>query len=347
MRIGYVPISPSLAAPGDRRRFVNFANSRGIAFEIADPSQDYDIVVLSSLADISVWSRYNRGKVVYDLIDSYLAIPRTDIKGCLRGLAKFVTRQNRYLRLDYWRAIQDMCRRADAVVCSTEEQRHQISVYCSNVHIILDSHKMDVTMCKERYALAYPIRIVWEGLPQTLSSLKLLRPVLSELGKRYPLELHLVTDSTSYRYLGRYGKLHSKAQAQRLLPSVNIFLHQWTEDTFSQVISSCDFGVIPLSLDDRFAAGKPENKLLLLWRIGIPVVVSATPAYSRAMQRAGLSFACKDNSQWLNSLEHLISKEEARIDAASRGKAYADTHFSDDKLLACWDKVIASLGYSI
>ena len=83
-RIGYVPYSSSLAMPGDRRRFVAYARARNLPFELARPKERYDIVVLSELADISVWCDYPYGKIVYDLIDSYLAIPRTDWKQMLQ-----------------------------------------------------------------------------------------------------------------------------------------------------------------------------------------------------------------------------------------------------------------------
>jgi hypothetical protein len=45
-------------------------------------------VVLSELADISIWAKYRHGKIVYDCIDSYFVIPRTDVKQMLRGVAR-------------------------------------------------------------------------------------------------------------------------------------------------------------------------------------------------------------------------------------------------------------------
>jgi hypothetical protein len=170
VRIGYVPYSSPLTMPGDRRRFVNYASRRGVPIEIADPAQNYDVVVLSERADISVWCDYGNGKIVYDLIDSYLAIPRSSITGRLRGLAKFLSGQSRHLRLDYWKAVERMCRRSDAVVCTTLEQKRDISPFCDNVHVILDSHSMVAHGKKEDYGAAQPFRIVWEGLPHTLSS---------------------------------------------------------------------------------------------------------------------------------------------------------------------------------
>ena len=90
LRIGYVPVSANLQGPGDRRRFVYYARSRNLQFEIADPDKSYDVVVVTQMADLSVWSRYYRGKIIYDAIDSYLVIPKTNVKGILRGPAKYL-----------------------------------------------------------------------------------------------------------------------------------------------------------------------------------------------------------------------------------------------------------------
>ena len=102
-RIGYVPYSRDLSHPADRRRFCHYAKKRGLVFDIANPREHYDVVVVSENADTSVWSRYPRwkGRVIYELIDSYLAIPERDIKGLLRGVARFATGRSRHLDLRY------------------------------------------------------------------------------------------------------------------------------------------------------------------------------------------------------------------------------------------------------
>lgn len=342
-RIGYVPYTPALDKPGDRRRFVHYARRRNLRFDLADPTQQYDLVILSERADLSVWSRYRKGKLVYDLIDSYLAIPRSDISGQLRGLAKFATRQSRYPQLDYWKAVELMCRRCAAVVCSTEEQRHDISEFCPNTHIVLDAHSVVTKTIKSDYFAAKPFRLVWEGLPQTMGALALIRPVLEELSRHHPVELHLVTDLEYCRYLGRYGKRNTLAEAHKIFPGVK--LHEWRELDCADNICACDAAVIPLDITDPFAAGKPENKLLLFWRMAMPVVTSASPAYARAMAGAGMNLACKDNAQWLANLERLLLDQDLRRDAGCRGKAYAEREFGEEALLRRWDAVFASLGY--
>ena len=46
------------------------------------------------------------------LIDSYLSIPYTNVKGLFRGPAKYFVGQSKQLKINHWESIRDMCRRA-------------------------------------------------------------------------------------------------------------------------------------------------------------------------------------------------------------------------------------------
>jgi hypothetical protein len=341
LRIGYVPNSPLLDAPGDRRRFVQYAKIKKIRFEIADPKKKYDVVILSECSDLSVWSRYHGCVIIYDLIDSYLAIPRTNIKGLFRGLAKFITRQSRYLQLDYWNAIEIMCRRSSAVVCSTDEQKQYISRYCSNVHVILDSHAKVITTKKQDYASSKPFRLVWEGLPYTLDSLFVVKRALQKISLQYHVELYILTDLDYSRFLGRYGRTNTLRTAQQIMPNVKLI--EWKAETVAEIICSCDLAIIPIDLSDPFALGKPENKLILFWRMGMPVLTSATPAYLRAMSAAGLSMTCSTIDEWEVALSTYITDDLARQEAARLGEKCVNVHYSESELVAKWDAVFASV----
>ncbi|MDA1354604.1 MAG: hypothetical protein O3A01_09125, partial [bacterium] len=281
LRIGYVPISNTLDSPGDRRRFVAYAQARNLKFTLAIPEERYDLVVLSQMADISVWCDYPHGKVVYDFIDSYLAIPRTNIKQWLRGLVMYAIGRHRRFRFDYRATLQNMCSRADAVICSTKEQAGDIKPFCQNVHLILDVQKSIINRVKEDYSSGLPFNLVWEGLPINIWHLNQIQDVLKNIDKHRPLILNIVTDPERSRLLGRFGRIHSIDLARKVFNSVK--LHIWDESTWSDIIRNCDLAVIPIDLSDSFAFGKPENKLLLFWRMGMPVITSATPAYLRAM----------------------------------------------------------------
>jgi len=294
-RIRYVPYSLEFSAPGDRRRFVYYAKKRGIDIEVADINKEYDVVVLSERADISLWCKWQGGKIVYDLIDPYLAIPPDGWKARLRGIAKYFFGQSRYLQLNYRDAVINMCCRADAVICTTEEQKRDIGAYCGNTHIVLDIHKMLVTEHKLDYKPHDPFRLVWEGLPVNSSSLDLLVQVIDSVSQKMPVELIAITDRQYYRYLGSIGRTRADKSIERLSP--NFRWREWHESNLAANITKCDLAVIPLDLQDPFASGKPENKLLLFWYLGMPVLTSATPAYRTAMQNAGLDLYPKSCNQ--------------------------------------------------
>lgn len=344
LRVGYVPYSPLLDRPGDRRRFCYYANRKNLSFEIAQPSKSYDVVVLSEAADITEWSRYprDRGKIIFDFVDSYLSIPRSNAKGRLRGLAKFVSGQHRRLRLNHWTALEDMCRRADATICTTEEQRQRILPFCSNVHIILDSHGEVAGPPKRDYSLQDTVHLVWEGLGVNARHLLEIKPALQSLSKKRPFHLHVITQLEYGQFLGgRFGKRTVLDDLRELAPYT--FFYRWNARTFPSIVTSCDLALIPIPLHDPLLAGKPENRLMLFWRMGMPALVSATPAHIRVMNDCGLSMALTGPEQWLEALEYYTSHEGARRHSAQVGLAFAEKNQSSQKILERWDNVFCSV----
>jgi glycosyltransferase involved in cell wall biosynthesis len=344
LRVGYVPYGPSFEFPADRRRFCHYARQRQLPFEIAQPSEVYDVVVLSQAADVSIWSQYPRGrtKIVFDFVDSYLSIPRGDLKGKLRGVAKFASGQNRRLRLNYWEALQDMCRRAEAVVCGTAEQQASILPFCPNVHVILDSQTIAVRGVKEDYGVGEVVHLVWEGLGHNLGHLLEIREVLEDLQRKRPFRIHAITELQYGRFLGRkFGKHSTIDDASKIWPGM--CLYTWHESTFPAIVRSCDLALIPIPLQDPFCAGKPENRLLLFWRMGMPVLASATPAHNRALQEAGLGRGVTSPQEWRDALDEYISDEQVRKRAGQAGRRFAESVHSDERWLARWDQVFCSV----
>jgi hypothetical protein len=234
-----------------------------------------------------------------------------------------------------------MCRRADAVVCATEEQRADIIPFCSNVHIILDHHDDLVREVKSEYSAGEVFSFVWEGLPHTLRWFAEIAHVLRAIGRERTVALHLITDPEFSEFAGRFRRRRTVDVARSMFEPVH--LHQWNDRMLSHVATGFDLGLIPLSLDQPFTRGKPENKLLLLWRMGIPTVVSATPAYARAMNSAALPMACSTPAEWRTTIERYMDDEALRREAGERGRAFAESYHSSAQLLNRWERVCLSL----
>ncbi|MBT5400149.1 hypothetical protein HOL24_06365 [bacterium] len=344
IKIGYVALNSDLhVSPGDYRRFVYYAKSKGIKFDQATVGKKYDLVILSQGADVSLWKDYPHGVVVYDLIDSYLSLPRNNIKALLRGFMKYILGKNEKLYFSYWHLIQKMCQRSDMVLCSTVEQKDEISPFCKNVPIILDFHDDVVRDYKSDYCIGEKIKIVWEGLPSNLYQLKFIRKVLLTLSRKYNIELHVITDLSSTVLFGKYNLTSTESRVKKIF--TNSVVHKWSKESFSEIACQCDIAVIPIDTAFILNRNKPENKLLLFWRMGIPTITSSTPAYSRTMQGAGLDLACDSDNDWLKNIEKLIKYKQDREISAIKGSAYADKEFGTKKILDEWDKAFRSVGF--
>lgn len=342
-RIAYAPYNATLKAPGDRRRFVAYAQSRNMDFELAKPGERYDLVIVTELADITYWAGYAGGRIVYDLIDSYLAVENTAFTDRFRGAYKFLTGAHRRLEFDYRESVKAMCQRAAAVICSTAEQKAEISKHCRNAHIVLDIHNSVARTRKTDFESRQVFRLAWEGLPSNLRQLEVVRTVLQTLAAKHRIELHVVTDPTMPRFLGHLGHIPTLDAARKIFAGV--VYHPWEEASCAAIIAGCDVAIIPVDLRDPFTRGKPENKLLLLWKMGMPVVASATPAYERAMAAAGLDHVCRTDADWIGTLERMMASEDIRKTAAVSGYEYATANFAAETIFSRWDSVFASCGF--
>ncbi|MBT5400020.1 glycosyltransferase [bacterium] len=338
LKIGYVPLKSDLiTAPGDYRRFVNYAKIRGIDYEVAALDRVYDVVVITQGADITLWRDYKHGIIIYDLIDSYLSISRFNLKALLRGLAKYVAGRHIKLEFNYWNSIRKMCIRSDIVICSTKEQRDKILPYCSKVPIILDYHDEVVKNPKKNYRLNDKVKLVWEGMPSNLYQLKLIKKPLLKLSQKYNIELHIVTSHTYYKFLGKYGLTQTQKEVDKIFN--NTIVHEWTKETISDVVRQCDIAIIPIDSNYFLTKFKPENKILFFWKMGVPVVASNIPSYARTMNNANLDFICKDEISWEKKIESLILSCSMRHSAAIAGKEYAEKIFSTGQITKKWDDV--------
>lgn len=343
---GYAPYTPDFSAPGDRRRFVFYARHRGVPFSCAAPGKPFDVICVSAAADIVAWSRHppGGGRIVYDLVDSYLALPRRSPKNYGRGTAKWLARQTSRPVLDWRRAVEAMCRRADAVVCSTDEQREAILRFCDNVHVILDDHAELAHPPKDRFSIGERLNLVWEGLPYTLGALGQLDVPLRAIAARRAMTVHVITDLRFRRYATRFGRRETLKTLESIL-RVPVKLYAWDLETMPAIATACDIAILPAAIEDPFSRGKPENRLLLFWRLGLPVIASATPAYERAMLRAGIEgMACRTAADWCAALDRLTASEALRRRLSAQGHTLVEREHGSERLAQRWDAVFESVG---
>ncbi len=342
LKIGYRPYHPSMSVPGDRRRFVFYAKQRNIGFEPASPKKEYDIVYLTAGCDLTAWLRYKKKhpgtKIIYELIDSYIQ-EDFNLFGLLRGPVRFLTGKESGLHFNYARMIRRMIRAADAIVCSTPKQKEVMLPWNKNIHISLDYFEDDIIEKKNNYHVNGKIKAVWEGQAYTVSNLLSINDVLEKFGDQ--LELHVITDPVARYPLKIFNK-----KTDSILKKLKCRweFHPWDKKSFSHIISQADLALIPIERSDKLMWYKPENKLLLLWQAGIPVLTTATPAYTRVMQQAGIPMTCDTPEDWVNQLMNFRKLDDpGRAAIMQRAGHWLSENHTREAICKNWDTIFESV----
>ena len=346
-RIGYAGYSRDLAVPGDRRRFAAYAAMRNLVLENADLGRPYDLAYVTYNSDLPRWVERKRRegdrlKLMFELVDAYFnqtGVVRRLLKGSGRRLLGTETRLSPDLR----RTLISACEAADAVICSTEEQYETIRRFNPNLFLSFDYFRDELGKPKENYERSAKLRIVWEGQSTTLPNLQVIRGPLNDLKDK--VELHVVSDPIIHRYFGRFASYPS----MRALDGIECarHFHRWERATFSKHITAYDVGVIPIQQSNALWWGKPENKLVLLWQLGMPVLTSATPVYRRAMGAAGVDMSCATANEWGEQLELLIKADGSRLETIGRQcRSFAERAYSKEEFISRFDKALAAIGFT-
>ncbi len=344
--IGYCPYQASVQSPGDRRRFPTVARKLGLEWQVFQEGTQYRTIYVTSNADLTRFSRWPQDgtKIVFEMVDSYLEAPTWHPKTMIRGVGKWALGHHRHLELSYSKTIEAMCRRADLVVCSTPEQRDRMSGWNGNIHCILDLHEELGAARTNGRPDTGTINIFWEGLGQTTAHFAEIARPLQALASERPIRLHLVTD-LSYKALNVPGLAwDTKKRMRKLLAGVNFFLAEWNPTAIEALAATCDFAVLPINRSDRMARSKPENRLLIAWHLGLPAIVSDTPAHTRLMtDYGGPRWLCRGEGDWLSSLRDACDSATARERASQAGLAYATREHSTEVLLGKWQSALATI----
>jgi len=336
LRLAYVPARPDFSGATDRRRVIYNARKRGHMIEAPRDGVEYDAVVVPYFTDVSPWLRQPKGrtKLVVELSDSYLHLPQTDPLSFVRGPLRFFLGQHRYLEWNTAHGlIERMARRADAVVCSMPGQGEKLLAFNPKVHAILDVHAGEVRARKATYARGEVLNLFWEGFGINFPTLTVLAEPLRELARERPLALDVVSDPKFRKYNGPVAWTRTDERFRALLPGVRTLLYEHNDLMLSPLATNMDLAVIPMSPHRPLRWAKADNKLLLMWRMGLPTQTSPTPAYRHTMAAAGVEMRCASPHDWLTALRaHSSDPGWVRPPSASAGR----TPKVNGARRACW-----------
>jgi len=346
LKIGYLPLSPTLTAAGDRRRLIFWAKNRGYEI-VTDLTKTVDVIVASENSDFQSPRFIQKGvPVVFDLVDAYLS-PLNPWDDMARGLVKKLSGQISGSVKPFSHHVRDFCVTSRAVICSSPEQEAVIKPFNSNTHVILDSHD-EIPLINPkltRSAGSSGDIILWEGQPATIRGVQQISSILAQLSKKNDLHFDFVTDEKYFQLLGKYFKSDTLRLLKKDLGPIfnQVGITSWTPDNLVTSAKKSAISIIPIDLTVPMQKLKPENRLLIMWRLGLPCLTSPSPAYIRVANKAGVKAVCDSPRVWLENLSNLLSDPSFAHEEVLRGQNYLRDNHNKESLLNKWDQVIESV----
>jgi hypothetical protein len=222
-----------------------------------------------------------------------------------------------------------------------------IKPYNSNTHVILDSHD-EIPFAEPKLSTHASLEknyILWEGQPATILGVQQIDTVLLRLSIEKNLYFNFVTDEKCFRLMGRYWERDTLQFLERDLGAIidRIRIIPWTPKNLSESAKQSALAIIPVNLAIPMQKLKPENRLLIMWRLGIPCLTSPSPSYMRVAMRAGVKAFCDSPEVWLESLRTLLSDPVFAREEVLRGQAFLRENHNRKVLLDKWDRAIESV----
>ena len=340
--IGYNPLSKNLSHPADRRRFIFFATYKNIKFEIADYNKKYDYVILTGLSDFTLWKNYKKGKIIFELLDPYLFENSSYLKNFLRSFGKFLLRQFKYFDFHYKKLLITMCKNSYAVICATKTHAELLKKYNKKIFCIPDFHGEFKSQKRTNSFLQQKkIKIFWEGYPINLLS-KEFSNFIKDIKKNNlsnQIELNIVTDLFFHRYFNRIFKIQTIEILKKF--DIQFNLYEWNIENIINISKKCDIGIIPLNVNNNYEKNKPENKLLLMWRLGLPTITSNTPAYKYLMDKV-INNMIASEGNWSLHINNLIKNKEKLLEISNQNFEFISKYYNEEEISNLWEEVFTN-----
>ncbi|WP_287256478.1 glycosyltransferase [Mesorhizobium sp.] len=151
-------------------------------------------------------------------------------------------------------------------------------------------------------------RIGWIGTPKTAHYLGRVACVLARAKRELGAEIVLI---------GTHGDA---------LLGLEPTVHEWTEDTEADLLSSISIGIMPLD-DGDWEKGKCGYKLIQYMASGKPVVASAVGANIDIVRDKGVGYLARDDDEWFEAFR-LLSDEGRRHEMGLSARKLVEEQYS-------------------
>lgn len=351
-KIYYDPYSQHGSGIADRRRILHWAKCRNVEIVLVDEGitpPDNSTIVITSSSNLSRWAEYRKrnsgSTVILDIVDGVQG-EESKLKDLLRGLSLVLAGRIDGKPYSMARILRNSVPFLDSIICSSVEQaqswRH---FFTGEIHIALDFHSEFPELTNDFALTKYEgVNLFWEGLPYTLSHFSSVSEFMKGIVHLKP-RLNILTSFESRRYLGKYVTIDPLQELRKVFNfnNVEVQIKEWSLSSVAETAQYCSLGIIPMTLGRGYDFLKAENRLLIMWRLGLPVLTGPLPAYLRVEKLLGFPFVCKSTDDWIRNFYRLHGDIDYRKSFQAATKTYLANFHTEQILLRKWDKVFCKI----
>lgn len=341
LRIGYFPLSSDLSATGDRRRVIHWAGVRGHEILI-NQINNVDCVIFSEGCSYFLPKELGTCPTILDLVDAY-SVTDGPVRDFVRRNAKFLAGKIKTPGYSFRSLVLDFARRVDLVIVSSPEQGMLLKEVSKNVTDILDFHE-EIPFRNYSISSNGNRGLFWEGSSSTLPALRSL-DLSTDFLARYDLSLEVVTDMHYQLLFGKYLKIPTRTYlATGYRPKTTLAqFYPWSIENLIKATQDCFASLVPVNTKNEFSLFKPENRVLIAWRLGLPCLAMKTPSHERLSEASGADILFSDSLNLQEKILCLLTEKDYWFEQVKLGRKYLSAYHTEEILMHKWDSAIESV----
>lgn len=276
---------------------------------------------------LMTWLKYRKDnpklKIVVDIDDNNFEVnPTNPVYGAwctdetydVAGVKIFNHRREQ--NLITIKLLETALREADAITSTTGELASTLYQYNENIYL-----RQNSLLWKNWNQPHIPVRndgfvkIGWSGgNTHALDWLEIHIPLVEVVRKNRNTKVELITTP------GTYDKMTDEFPKDRFnfYSFINYDAHPWRMNVLKP-----DIGVAPLH-EDPFSVCKSDLRFTEYAALGVPVIASNIPPYSKSIKHGITGFLANNKNEWKKYLNVLIKDEDLRIKIGQNAKRWAE-----------------------
>jgi hypothetical protein len=168
--------------------------------------------------------------------------------------------------------------------------------------------------------------------------------LLQIIANKNDVQFDFLTDQTYFKLLNKYFKRSTLELIKKDLGAISekSRIISWSPENLFVAAQRARVAMIPIDLSIPMQRLKPENRLLIMWRMGLPCLTSPSEAYRRVANKAGVNVACENSNEWLSEFQKILEDPHRGREQVLRGQNYLRENHNELILLKKWDDAIES-----